>query len=481
MDLTSRRSKRAMRSGDAMTGRFLGSVAAVVLIVLSTPLSARADSDDPICDGNWHYVSVPGAVCLDGTGTGYQYACSPGLGPTGPLMVYFENGGACWDADMCNCGYSVSSCLQNFQCCTTSSFIGTNHWGIENSCDGQPYGACFNVPDVGTYASTMDIGQEQGFNSPTSGFNTTGATGAAGLNRWNMALIPYCTGDGLVGSGKTARFTSSTGVTYTATFNGYNDVTLDLFSMASKFRPSKVALWGSSAGSVGVLCNLQQIAAVWPQTQYVMQDALVPWDSHIVPLQPLTFQIWGAWTPGHDGEIAGVTCPIPEHSVGPWGTDLVARSNRQRLPEIRKALTDDYSSFVENFFFCLWNAKPDSQGSCASAVASDMNDVFFEDVGPGNPTYRVFYHDGECHAEREADDSLGLQCATGANVSASCNCPAGATSCQDAVTCGPTTPTCEFDPFKCDYDSMVQNGVHFNDWVRQWLQVPGFQDWDDVR
>ena len=481
--LTSRLSKRAMRSGDAMrvlgfallaaAAAEAGSVAAVVLIVgLSTPLSARADND-PICDGNWHWVPVPGAVCLDGTPTGFQYACSSRLGPSAPLLVFFDGGGACWDADTCNCEYSVA----RFGCTSATAGIFMDHYDLTGSCDGQPYGACIGGNGQGY---TADLGEAPVFSGPTSGFNTTGGIGEDGLNRWNMIQIPYCTGDVHAGSGQTSAFTASDGRTYTATFNGYNNVVLDITVASSLFHnPSKVALWGESAGSMGVTCDSQRVAQVWPQLRYTMANSGPPFDSEFIPEWPAVGLLWGAWKPGPSGTVIGVTCPVPANSSAPWGTDLVARSNAQRLPQVRQALTDDYADVAMDQSFCALGATANAQGSCASALTANNLDVLAEDIGQQNPNYKVFYHDSNCHAEREIDGN-GLQCATGANAGFSCNCPPGATSCLDGASCGAASAACSVDPFNCNYDDMVQDGLHFYDWVRQWLQFPGFHDWDDV-
>jgi hypothetical protein len=452
--------------------------------ILITTNASHAHAEAPICDGNWHFVYVPGSVCLDGTPTGFSYACSAALGPRAPLLIYFESGGGCWDADTCDCQYSYASCLDNAPwCCTNMANVAftTNHYGIENSCDGQPYGACKGAADSGVYALNGDIGQEAAFNSSTSGFNTTGGSGSGGLNHWNMVNIHYCTADVHMGGGETYTWTSNLGNTYTATFNGYNNAVLDITRIQSLFpKASKVALWGSSAGGSGVTCNMQQVANAFPQLGYAFADANAPIDSQFSPGFPAVFEKWGAVKPGKDGRVIGLTCPIPDGSMGPYGTDLVAQSNVQRLPQVRQALSEDYSDSTMDFFYCLMGAPQNAQGSCASSLTASMLDTLADSIGPNNPTYKVFYHTGLCHAEREADTN-GLQCVSGPNAYFGCVCPAGATSCDDVAHCGAGTSACAVDPGNCNYDTMVQNGVHLNDWVRAWLQTPGFSSWDDVK
>jgi hypothetical protein len=443
----------------------LPTIAAIILF------ATQSYAQSPICDGNWHWVYVPGAVCMDGTATGFQYACSPTLGPTGPLLVIPDGGGACWDADTCNCGYDPAACANNGNCCTITPWIATNHFDVSLSCDGQPYGGC-------DPAKSGDLGSQIALNSPTSAFNTTGGTGAAALNRWNMVFIPACTGDPHVGNGQTRVFTASTGETYTATFNGYNNVVLDVTALATLFNPSNVALAGGSGGSIATSCHMQEVASIWPQLSLTMQNAVPPASASIVPDLPTAALLWGTWTPGPSGKVVGLTCPVPANSFGLWGLDLVAKSNAKRLPAVRKALTADYSDATINNFYLFLGAAIDPDGTCTGAMTTSLFDALANDIGPSNPTFKVYYHNSYCHAERW-DNAYGYECISGNNAGGPCSCKAGATSCNDAHSCGAKTSACQFDPGNCNYDSMVVNGVHFNDWMRAWAN-PAYGPWDDV-
>jgi hypothetical protein len=59
----------------------------------------------------------------------------------------------------------------------------------------------------------------------------------------------------------------------------------------------------------------------------------------------------------------------------------------------------------------------------------------------GSSTYKYYYQVGDCHAEREQNGN---------------------------------------DESSCDYDNMTQNSVHFNDWVRGWMEVSGYS-WNNVK
>lgn len=97
---------------------------------------------------------------------------------------------------------------------------------------------------------------------------------------------------------------------------------------------------------------------------------------------------------------------------------------------------------IRDFFFCLWGAHPDVRGSCALAIQRNTIVDLATVIGETNPSYKVFYHAGTCHAERECDNG-------------------------------------GFDP-ACTYDGMSTDGVMFRDWVRGWLQF-GNQAWDTVK
>src|SRR5262249_50471994 len=44
------------------------------------------------------FVPVSGAVCLDGSGTGFEIMFRSGASD---LLIFMEGGGACWDGDTC--------------------------------------------------------------------------------------------------------------------------------------------------------------------------------------------------------------------------------------------------------------------------------------------------------------------------------------------------------------------------------------------
>ena len=71
---------------------------ALALVALSVPAAA-----DPLCDGEFHWVDVPGTRCLDGSPTGHYYRCLPGNDARSPLLLMADGGGGCWDGVTCDC------------------------------------------------------------------------------------------------------------------------------------------------------------------------------------------------------------------------------------------------------------------------------------------------------------------------------------------------------------------------------------------
>ena len=117
-----------------------------------------------------------------------------------------------------------------------------------------------------------------------------------------------------------------------------------------------------------------------------------------------------------------------------WNLEWVIRYNANHFADVAKALTDDYSDSTITYYACLFGATPDPNGRCANAVASTLVDEF-NDVISSAANYKVFYHTGTCHYERELDGN-GTSNAS--------------------------------HPY-CDYDKMQQSGVNFNDWVNAWI------------
>jgi hypothetical protein len=403
--------------------RLLRIAAPLLLAVMLFFPSTASGQNGPKCDGVFHWVYVAGAENLDGSETGFEYLCQTGSA-TGPLLFYLQGGGACWTGDNCDCQPNSGGV------CTNPN--STNFYGFFNqstSDDGLPWAQTYWGGGVGAGNPQVSTpgARAAAFAGPTSPFN----------QNWNIVYIPHTTGDAFMGD-TLQKLTTRGGKTYTAHFRGYRNVRNDLTVIASLFpNPSKIAIWGISGGGVGADCNLSQFQRRWSTTSmWEMSDAGPAYGTNdIMPYLPTITHTWGVWELSQGGAIVENTCPIVAQAGSTdWNLEWVVRYNADNFPNVRKALTDDYSDFAVSQFACLFGATPDPNGTCAGAVASTLTDEF-NDVISGATNYRVFYHTGTCHSSRELD---GNSHSNGGKPS-------------------------------WDFDNMQQSGVNFNDWVNAWI------------
>jgi hypothetical protein len=272
-----------------------------------------------------------------------------------------------------------------------------------------------------------------------------------------MVDIPYCTGDLHSGDAVVAYSTGT--LTISAHHRGFRNMTKDLAVLKTLFpKPSRVAVWGISAGALGTACNMSQYVGTWPGTPLsTMQNGFSTFSSSLLPQSPSIFEKWGLWSPGADGSIVAKTCPIatPPGPAHGYDYSYVDYYNLINNRNVRKAWSDDYADWAFDGGYCYAGVPADSSGSCAYAVAAIMNSELSM-IGD-DPSYRVYFHNGICHGEREYDY-------------------------------GELTSD-------CDYDNMVQppkakqlydedckaDGTQtcFRDWVHQWIE--GSSDWVNVK
>jgi Pectinacetylesterase len=192
----------------------------------------------PIAPANqWTWIEVPGTTCGNGSVAGF------GVNPSGSgsdLFVYFEGGGACWDAATC---FTENAAIN----ITTT------------------YGPAQLGSDVAELA--VDRSSDGSVLAPL-----------------NYVFVPYCTGDIHAGSNVmdygSAGTVHHTGATNTAAF---------VAKLQQAF-PSAANIYvlGSSAGGYGATMNFHRFTGAWPSASvHLLQDSspFVPFVTNYSTLQ----------------------------------------------------------------------------------------------------------------------------------------------------------------------------------------------------
>lgn len=189
----------------------------------ASPDAAAAPLDTPA--NTWTWVEIPGATCGNGTPAGFGINRST-VGPD--LFVYFQGGGACWDAITC--------------------FVTKTAVHIEDTYTAQTLAAETGNPTVN-------------HNDP-----------ANPLAAATFINIPYCTGDLHAGT-KTGSYDVA-GTVRTVAHVGGTNTQLFIDRLRAAF-PDARTIWvaGSSAGGYGATLNHHRFAAAWPSAAlHTLQD-----------------------------------------------------------------------------------------------------------------------------------------------------------------------------------------------------------------
>jgi len=185
--------------------------------------------------GAWAWVDFPESRCRNDTSTGIGVR----YGGSDRLVIYFEGGGACFDAATCllNDGFSNFGALQFAAWANTIGGGGM----FDADADDNP------VAD------------------------------------WNFIYVPYCTGDVHAGDKEDA---GVPGVFGAQQFVGYRNVGLYLERIVPSFAgASHVLVTGESAGGFGAAFNYDRIADAWPESQVTLLDDSGPpfGDKYLAP------------------------------------------------------------------------------------------------------------------------------------------------------------------------------------------------------
>ncbi len=209
----------------------------IVLVLGVGVVSAQGDlptlSD---LGAGWTQIPLPGAICA--RGTPYSFFVHPG--DPAKLVVYFQGGGACWNAGTCKPG-------------------GT----FDDSVDADELAAYHGIFD---------------FDNPENP-----------LADYSFVVIAYCTGD--VHTGATSAEFTNGDQTFDIAFDGFTDAAAVLdWTYANYPAVDRLIVTGSSAGSIGAVFN-----APYVLDHYREARALVFGDAYlgIIPDDWNGLQLWG--------------------------------------------------------------------------------------------------------------------------------------------------------------------------------------------
>lgn len=270
---------------------------AFVLVVLGcgqpAPITDARSDGEPLVPidtpaNTWTWVEIPGTYCGNGSTFGFGVNRST-LGPD--LFVYFQGGGACWDATTC--------------------FIQPSAVHVQDTYDAQLF--------------ATEIG------NPTVDHDDPANPLAAATFIW----IPYCTGDLHAGS-RTATYDVN-GTPRTLMHVGATNTQRFVDTLRASFLGAReVWLSGSSAGGYGATLNHDRFVGGWPDAEvHTLQDGS-PF------IQPT---LWTTWQEAWSMQLLP-SCTGCETSMPAVMDVLGARFPRSRFG----LLTYDDDAVIKTFF-----------------------------------------------------------------------------------------------------------------------------------
>lgn len=247
-------------------------VAAVVVLGAGCGGSSMVADDQPPGDGGadalgpitappntWTWIEIPGTTCANGTPAGFGINVPPA--PSADLFVYFQGGGACWDASTC---FTLKSAVN-----------------IETTYDAAKFAA--------------DLGGAQADRSAGNVFGQA-----------TLIWVPYCTGD--LHAGIEIRDYAVNGATRTVHHTGATNTQRFVEALHATL-PDAHRIWlaGSSAGGYGATFNQHRFAAAWPTVDvHVLQDS-----SPFVPVLAAYATWQSAWSLQFPPSCPGCSTNLP--------------------------------------------------------------------------------------------------------------------------------------------------------------------------
>jgi hypothetical protein len=214
---------------------------ATPLVLLAALLCAACGSSEPATSETWTWVAIPGSACGNGSSTGLGVNLT---GRSRDVVVYFQGGGACWDALTC-LGGAASNVLTG-------------------------YGPAQFAAEPTLAAPAFDRG--------SSGNPFKDAS---------FVFVPYCTGDLQAGTS-----TNDYGGTVVHHAGGLN-TGLFLERLVATFPGARrIYVTGSSAGGYAAQLNYSRFAAAFPLAEL---HALADSAQAVQPISPSYSALLDTW------------------------------------------------------------------------------------------------------------------------------------------------------------------------------------------
>ncbi len=277
----------------------------------------------------WQFVPVQGAMCRDGSATGFGVSANPA---SKNLMIYLEGGGACFNA--LTCGLNAKSFSESdFNACVTGSSAAS----------------CATSPSIAGGGAGI--------------FDRTDAKNP--MADWNFVYVPFCTGD--VHAGDKTNATVS-GVTGPQQFVGYVNMTRYLARIVPTFPGlTKVLLTGVSAGGFGAAANYPQTARAFGSVPvYDLDDSGPPMED---PYAAKCLQSEWATLWGFDKTVfadCGSDCPDKTN----YTIDATIHTAKM-YPKIPFGLIEDTDDMVITEFYGF------GADNCTAALPSTLSGATF--------------------------------------------------------------------------------------------------------
>lgn len=272
------------------------------------PVTPTAPEPIKVTANTWTWVDVPDAVCDDGspTGIGVNFTSSS------DLLIFLNGGGACWD---------LTTCF------------------IANTATHGPFGSA----QFGALTA--------------SGVLTGSVLDRAAPNpfgNFNMAYMPYCTGDLHGGDAVVAYGTS--GSQRVMNFKGRVNMASYLKRLAATFPTArKVVVSGISAGGYGVMLNYDLVHSYFPKSKLYLLDDSGPTliGDAIIPQERAAW--FGAW---NLTSTQGSVCPtclgdlsaLPKALAAKYPTDRMALLSYTQDGVIRTYFGQTEAEFQANLY-----------------------------------------------------------------------------------------------------------------------------------